>query len=95
MLSSAADDASQERHKAYLLWYGDGEKKERRNNIRFIKCHFPQIQAHGISKMAHAESVIVHPKEFCRYAEKFLIGQMNTAVRRDIYDRTCQIKRYV
>ena len=25
--------------------------------------------------MAHAELVIVHPKEFCRYAEEFLTGK--------------------
>ncbi len=53
-------------------WYGDDEKKDRRSNIRFIKRYFPQIRIHGIPKMAHAELVIVHPEEFCRYAEKFL-----------------------
>ena len=53
-------------------WYGDDEKKDRRSNIRFIKRYFPQARIHGIPKMAHAELVIVHPEEFCRYAEKFL-----------------------
>lgn len=53
-------------------WYGDDEKKDRRSNIRFIKRYFPQTRIHGIPKMAHAELVIVHPEEFCRYAEKFL-----------------------
>ena len=53
-------------------WYGDDEKRDRRSNIRFIKHYFPQIRIHGIPKMAHAELVIVHPEEFCRYAEKFL-----------------------
>ena len=56
-------------------WYGDDEKKERRDNIRFIKRYFPEIRIHGIPKMAHAELVLIHPEEFCRYAEKFLIGQ--------------------
>ena len=56
-------------------WYGDEEKKDRRCNIRFIKRYFPQIRIHGIPKMAHAELIIVHPEEFCRYAEKFLTGQ--------------------
>ena len=53
-------------------WYGDDEKKERRPNIRFIKRYFPQVRIHGIPKMAHGELVMVHPEEFCRYAEKFL-----------------------
>lgn len=53
-------------------WYGDDEKKDRGSNIRFIRRYFPQARIHGIPKMAHAELVMVHPEEFCRYAEKFL-----------------------
>ena len=64
-------------------WYGDDEKKDRRSNIRFIKRYFPQIRVHGIPKMAHAELVIVHPEEFCRYAEKFLTVQ-TAAARQDV-----------
>ena len=60
-------------------WYGDDEKKDRRSNIRFIKRYFPHIRLHGIPKMAHAELVIVHPEEFCRYAEKFLTAQTDAA----------------
>ena len=56
-------------------WCGDDEKKDRRDNIRFIRHYFPQVRIHGIPKMAHAELVMIHPEEFCRYAEKFLIGQ--------------------
>ena len=56
-------------------WYGDGEKKDRRRDIRFIKGYFPQTRIHGIPKMAHAELVMVHPEKFFRYAEKFLILQ--------------------
>ena len=55
-------------------WYGDDEKKDRRDNIRFIKHYFPQARIHGIPKMAHAELVMIHPEEFFRYAEKFLTG---------------------
>ena len=39
---------------------------------RFIRRYFPKIQFRAFPKMAHAELVIVHPEEFCRYAEKFL-----------------------
>ena len=34
-----------------------------------------QIQFHVFPKMAHAELVIVHPGEFCRYAEEFLMQE--------------------
>lgn len=57
-------------------WYGDDEKKDRRSNIRFIKHYFPQVRIHGIPKMAHGELVMVRPEEFCRYAEKFLLGEV-------------------
>ena len=53
-------------------WYGAEEKKDRKNNIRFLTRYFPQIELREIPNMAHAELVIVHPKEFCRYAEEFL-----------------------
>mgnify|MGYP004461479491 FL=1 len=53
-------------------WYGKDEKKERRGNIRFIRRYFPQAQLQMIPGMAHAELVMIHPKEFCRYAEEFL-----------------------
>lgn len=53
-------------------WYGADEKKNRKNNIRFLTRYFPQIELREIPNMAHAELVIVHPKEFCRYAEEFL-----------------------
>ena len=69
--------------KKLTYWYGDDEKKARRSNIRFIKRYFPQIRIHGIPKMAHAELVIVHPEEFCRYAEKFLLGQADAVALRD------------
>ena len=55
-------------------WYGEDEKRDRRSNINFIKRYFLQIRLCEFPKMAHAELVIIHPEEFCRYAEKFLIG---------------------
>ena len=56
-------------------WYGEEEEKNRRSNIRFIRRYFPQIQFHAFPRMAHAELVIVHPEEFCRYAEEFLMQE--------------------
>ena len=56
-------------------WYGEKEKWQRHGNLRFIKRYFPQIRLYEIPKMEHAELVMIHPEEFCRYAEKFLIGQ--------------------
>ena len=55
-------------------WYGDDEKKDRRGNIRFIKRYFPHIRVRGIPKKAHAELVMIHPEEFCHYADKFLLS---------------------
>ena len=60
-------------------WYGEDEKKDRKNNIRFICRYFPQIQLRTFPNMAHAELVILHPEEFCRYADAFLTEQTDTA----------------
>ncbi len=54
-------------------WYGADEKKDRRSNIRFIENYFPQAIIREIPKMAHAELVMIHPEEFCKEAEKFLL----------------------
>ena len=56
-------------------WYGEEEKNDRKDNIRFIRRYFPGIVFHEFPKMAHAELVIVHPEEFCRDAERFWNGQ--------------------
>lgn len=56
-------------------WYGEDEKHDRRGNIRFVKRCFPQIQLREFPKMAHAELVIIHPEDFCRYADEFLTDQ--------------------
>ena len=56
-------------------WYGEEEKKDRKNNIRFLTRYFPQIELREFPNMAHAELMIIHPEEFCRYAEEFLTGK--------------------
>lgn len=56
-------------------WYGKEEKKDRKANIRFIRQYYPEIALREFPGMAHAELVIVHPEEFCRYAEQFLTGR--------------------
>ena len=53
------------------VYYGEDEKRDRRGNIRFIRRYFPQIELREIPKMAHAELVIIHPEDFCRYANEF------------------------
>ena len=47
-----------------VYWYGEAEKKARRNNIRFIEQYFPQVRTCSIPNMEHAELVIIHPEEF-------------------------------
>ena len=55
-----------------ILEHGGDEEKDRRGSIRFLQRYFPRIQFRGFPRMAHAELVIIHPEEFCRYAEAFL-----------------------
>lgn len=56
-------------------WCGEEEKRDRRDNIRFIQRYFPQVRLREIPKMAHAELVMMYPEAFCRDAESFLTGQ--------------------
>ena len=35
-------------------WYGEEEKKDRKNNIRFLTRYFPQIELREFPNMAHA-----------------------------------------
>lgn len=53
-------------------WYGEEEEKARRRNIRFVQQYFPQVQAHRIPKMDHAELVMLYPQEFYRRVMDFL-----------------------
>lgn len=55
----------------YDLIEDEYKKRDRRGNICFIRRYFPQIELREIPKMAHAEPVIVHPEDFCRYANEF------------------------
>ena len=71
-------------------WYGADERKDRKDNIRFIRRYFPQIELCEFPNMAHAELVMIHPEEFCRYAEAFLTDQVK---RRD-RSETIKDKRY-
>lgn len=56
-------------------WYGEEEKRDRRDNLRFIQRYFPQVRLREIPKMAHAELVMMYPEAFCRDAESFFTGQ--------------------
>ena len=67
---------------ALAYWYGADEKKDRKSNIRFIQSYFPQIQLREFPNMAHGELVIIHPEEFCRYADEFLIDRS----KEDVYE---------
>ena len=71
----ALPETPAERGTTLAYWYGEDEKHDRRGNIRFVKRYFPQIQLREFPKMAHAELVIIHPEDFCRYADEFLTDQ--------------------
>ena len=68
-----------------IYWYGELEKKARRNNIRFVEQYFPQVRTCGIPGMEHAELVIIHPQEFYKRVTDYLASgpcsekQQNTA----------------
>ena len=53
-------------------WYGELEKKDRRDNIHFIEQYFPQVRTLCIPGMEHAELVIIHPQEFYRRVKETL-----------------------
>ena len=53
-------------------WYGEEEKQARHSNAGFIKQYFPRVELHEISKMDHAELVMMYPQEFYRRIMEFL-----------------------
>lgn len=54
-----------------VYWYGEEEKKARRENIRFIRQYFPHAETRGMPKMDHAELVMIYPQDFYRQAAGF------------------------
>lgn len=53
-------------------WYGEEEKKLRKNDIAYIRQIFPDTQFVENKGMGHAEYFTLHPKEFCKQLTAFI-----------------------
>ncbi|MBQ6517357.1 MAG: alpha/beta hydrolase [Anaerolineaceae bacterium] len=55
-------------------WYGEEEKKARRNDIKYVRKTYPQTVVHEFKGLAHAELVLMFPErlynEIMRFAKK-------------------------
>lgn len=55
-------------------WYGEEEKKARRNDIKYVRKTYPQTDVHEFKGLAHAELVLMFPErlynEIMRFAKK-------------------------
>ena len=53
-------------------WYGEEEKKARKENLAWAVKHFPQLKPVEFKGFAHAEMVMVQPERFYTEAMRFL-----------------------
>ena len=53
-------------------WYGEEEKKARKDNIAWAKARFPQMKLVEHAGLEHAELVMVYPERFYKEAMRFL-----------------------
>ena len=45
-------------------WYAEGEEKERKMDIEYMKCNFPKTEFEILPKLGHAGLVLLNPKLF-------------------------------
>ncbi len=45
-------------------WYAEGEEKERKMDIEYMKCNFPKTEFEILPKLGHAGLVLLKPKLF-------------------------------
>lgn len=53
-------------------WYGEDEKKARKNNLAYTVKAYPQTVPKEFSGLAHAELVLMYPERFCEEVLRFL-----------------------
>ncbi len=53
-------------------WYGEEEKKARRNDLAYTQKAYPQTVARAFRGLAHAELVLMFPERFYREVTRFL-----------------------
>jgi hypothetical protein len=55
-------------------WYGEEEKRARKNNLAYVRRAYPQTVPREFKGLAHAELVLMFPERFCREVACFLNG---------------------
>ena len=53
-------------------WYGEKEKKARKNNLAYASRVYPQTVAREFKGLAHAELVLMFPERFYEEVTRFL-----------------------
>ena len=56
-------------------WYGEEEKKARRNDLAYTQRAYPQTVAKEFTVLAHAELVLMFPERFCAEVTRFTSGE--------------------
>ena len=52
-------------------WYGEEEKRARRNDLAYTRKTYPQTVAREFKGLAHAELVLMFPERFCEEIRRF------------------------
>ena len=55
-------------------WYGEEERKARKNDLAYVRGAFPQTVPRDFRGLAHAELVLMFPERFRREIMRFLKG---------------------
>ena len=53
-------------------WYGEEERKARKNNLAYTLKVYPQTVPREFKGLAHAELVMMFPERFCEEVTRFL-----------------------
>ena len=53
-------------------WYGEEEKRARKNDLAYTQNAYPQTVAREFKGLAHAELVLMFPERFYREVMRFL-----------------------
>ena len=53
-------------------WYGEEEKKARKNNLIYTLRVFPQTVSKEFKGLAHAELVLMYPERFFEEVTRFM-----------------------
>lgn len=56
-------------------WYGEEERKARKNDLVYARKAFPQIVPREFKGLAHAELVMMYPERFHDEVIRFLSGE--------------------